>query len=194
MAEVVLFHHAQGLRRDVREWAEALGAAGHTVHTPDLFEGATFERLDDGMAHRDEIGIPELMRRAAAALEELPAELVYAGFSMGSATAEFYAATRPGARAALLMSGVAPLAAFGVTNWPAGVPAQVHYAEGDSLMSPEELGPLRELGAQVEVFTYPGGGHLIADPDGPDYDPASARLMLERAGRFLAGLGWTSVR
>ena len=117
----MLFHHAQGLCRDVRGWAEALRAGGHDVHTPDLFDGLAFDRLDEGMAHRHEIGIPELMRRAAVALDELPAELVYAGFSMGSATAEYYAATRPGAVAAILMNGVAPLAQFGVEAWPAGV-------------------------------------------------------------------------
>src|SRR5260221_13812178 len=43
MAEVLLFHHAQGLTHGVRAFAEDLSAAGHTLHTPDLFDGRTFK-------------------------------------------------------------------------------------------------------------------------------------------------------
>ena len=39
MAEVVLFHHLQGLTEGVRAFAGELRAGGHTVHTPDLFDG-----------------------------------------------------------------------------------------------------------------------------------------------------------
>jgi len=35
MAEVVLFHHAQGLTQGVVAFADELCRAGHTVHTPD---------------------------------------------------------------------------------------------------------------------------------------------------------------
>ena len=58
MAHVVLFHHARGLRPDVTSWAESLREAGHEVETPDLIEGRTFDRLEDGIAYRDELGIP----------------------------------------------------------------------------------------------------------------------------------------
>jgi dienelactone hydrolase len=36
MAEVVLFHHVQGLTDGVLAFAGELRAGGHTVHTPDL--------------------------------------------------------------------------------------------------------------------------------------------------------------
>ena len=49
MAEVLLFHHAQGLTPGIRTFADELRAAGHTVHTPDLFDGRTFPTLDDGL-------------------------------------------------------------------------------------------------------------------------------------------------
>ncbi|MGH2884328.1 MAG: dienelactone hydrolase family protein [Solirubrobacteraceae bacterium] len=186
----MLFHSAQGLRRDVRLWTESLRAAGHQVYTPDLFEGATFEQLEDGIAHRDQIGIPVLMRRAAAALEELPAQLVYGGFSMGAATAEYYAATRDGARGAVLMHSVAPLKTFGVETWPNGLPVQLHYAVGDPLLGDRrDVDALRVLaaaaGARTVVYEYPGAGHLFADPDGPDYDPTLADEMLQRQLSFL---------
>ena len=56
MAEVLLFHHAQGQTSGFHEFAEELRRAGHTVHTPDLYEGQTFDNLEDGVAHADEIG------------------------------------------------------------------------------------------------------------------------------------------
>lgn len=48
MAEMVLFHHAQGLTPGVAAFADELRRAGHTVHTPDLFEGRTFGTLKEG--------------------------------------------------------------------------------------------------------------------------------------------------
>jgi dienelactone hydrolase len=189
MAQIVLFHSAQGLRPGVTQWADSLREGGHEVWTPDVFEGRTFDRLEDGIAHRDQLGIPELMKRTADALEELPAELVYAGFSMGAATGHYFALTRPGARAALLMHAVAPEETLGGKSWPAGVPAQVHYAVDDPFMNAGDLPDLeRAAGELVETYTYPGDGHLFADPDAPEYDHASAELMLERELAFLERL------
>jgi dienelactone hydrolase len=192
VARVVLFHHAQGLRDDVRAWADSLREAGHQVTTPELFEGRTFERLEDGIAHRDELGVPELMRRAAQALDELPAEMVYAGFSMGASTAHYFAVTRPGARAVLLMHGTAPVASLGEAAWPSGLPGQLHCKETDPLMDVRGVEALEQMagsaGAPLEFFTYPGEGHLFADPEGPDYDADSAGLMLERELALLARL------
>jgi dienelactone hydrolase len=192
MAHVVLFHHAQGLRDDVPGWADSLRQAGHEVETPDLYEGRTFDRLEDGIAHRDELGIPLLIQRAGKFLEQLPGELVYAGFSMGASTAHYFSVTRPGARGALLMHGTAPPTTLGGAGWPASVPGQLHYAEGDPYLSSEGVEAVQQsagdAGASLEVFTYPGGGHLFADPEGPDYDADSASLMLERELEFLSHL------
>jgi dienelactone hydrolase len=180
------------LRPDVTAWADSLREAGHEVWTPDLFEGATFDRLEDGVAHRDETGIPELIRRATEAVEQLPIELVYAGFSMGAATATYFAATRPGARAAVLMHGVAPVETLGVEAWPGDVPVQAHNKAEDPTVDAGEVETfesfVRASGAPIEIYTYPGEGHLFADPDGPDYDRASAELMLERELAFLERL------
>jgi dienelactone hydrolase len=51
MAEILLFHHAQGLTLGVLTFADDLGAAGHVVHTPDLYDGNTFADLDDGVGY-----------------------------------------------------------------------------------------------------------------------------------------------
>jgi dienelactone hydrolase len=176
----------------VTSWADSLREAGHEVETPDLFEGRTFDRLEDGMAHRDEVGIPTLIGRAGDFLEGVPEEVVYAGFSMGAATAHYFAVTRPRARGALLMHGTAPPATLGGASWPADAPAQLHYAEGDPYVAAGDVKAVEDsvqaAGAPLEVFAYPGDGHLFADPDGPDYDEAAARLMLERELAFLAKL------
>jgi dienelactone hydrolase len=186
MARVVLFHHAQGLRPDVLDWAEALREAGHEVETPDLYEGTTFDRLEEGIAHRDELGIPALMKKAGDFLEGLPAELVYAGFSMGASTAHYFALTRPGTRGLLLMHGTAPAQSLGDARWPSGLAAQLHRKDDDPEMADEGVEALeRSAGGAVEVFIYPGTGHLFADPAGPDYDEEAATSMLERELEFL---------
>ena len=83
MADVVLFHHAQGLTAGVRAFADRLRAAGHVVHLPDLYEGRTFADLDDGIAHAATVRFDTLTARGRAAAETLPAEVVYAGMSLG---------------------------------------------------------------------------------------------------------------
>jgi len=55
MAEVLLFHHAQGLTPGIHAFADTLRAAGHRVHTPDLFDGRTFRSIDEGMARSTEL-------------------------------------------------------------------------------------------------------------------------------------------
>src|ERR687888_1936514 len=127
MAQIVLFHSALGLRPGVLASADRLRAAGHTVHTPDLFDGEIFDDLGEGVRKRDALGIPEIARRAQEAVAHLPARLVFAGFSLGAGPAELLAATRPGALGAVLMHGALPIEPFGIQFWPTGVPVQVHY-------------------------------------------------------------------
>jgi dienelactone hydrolase len=192
VAQIVLFHHAHGLGQDVLDWAGSLREGGHQVETPDLFEGRIFDRLEDGIAHRDDLGIPTLMQRAAAVLEGMPSELVYAGFSMGASTAHYFALTRPGARGLLLMHGTAPAASLAGAGWPDRLPTQLHKKAEDPEMDEGRVAALEEsarsAGASLELFTYPGTGHLFADPDGPDYDEQAAGLMLERELDFLSRL------
>ena len=190
--QIVLFHSALGRRPGVGVFADQLRTAGHQVHTPDLFDGETFRDLDGGARKRDAIGIPGLMARAQAAVKGLPAELVFAGFSLGAGAAEFLAATRPGARGAILMSGAAPPAALGGQAWPGTVPVQIHYARADPWVDPAAVAALekavRKAGARADTHVYSSGGHLFADPDLPDFDASSAGLMRDRVLAFLAGL------
>jgi dienelactone hydrolase len=184
MSTILLFHSALGLRPAVHDLADRFRAAGHTVHTPDLFDGHVFDDLDGGLAHRDAIGIPELGRRGAAAAEGLPDDLVYAGFSMGAASAQMLALTRPGARGALLYHAALPTAAFNAT-WPNNVPLQIHAMDHDPWV---DFDVARALAAEAsgELYTYPGSGHLFTDPDLPDYDPKATDLLIERSLALLS--------
>ena len=183
MSHVVLFHSALGLRPAVHRFAAALRDAGHQVTTPDLFEGAVFDRLEDGVARRDAIGIPRLFERASASVEGLGNDLVYAGFSLGASAAQVLALTRPGARGVVLMHGVRPISTLGLGRWPTGLPAQIHFAEEDPWIDPAVAEALSS--SDVEVFRYSGKGHLFADEDSSDYDAGHAERMLSRVLAFL---------
>jgi len=188
MAEVVLFHHAQGLTPGVAAFADELRRAGHTVHAPDLYDGRTFATLEEGLAYAEEIGFDEVTERGIQAAEALPAELVYAGFSLGLGPAQRLAQTRPGARGALLFYACLPVSEFG-PSWPAGVPVQIHAMESD----PEfdngwDLPAARALVEEAEdgeLFLYPGDQHLFADSSLPSYDADAAALLGQRVLNFL---------
>ena len=182
MASIVLFHSALGLTSSVREFAVSLGQDGHVVITPDLFDGETFQTVADGIRKRDALGIPELMRRAAAAVETAPPDSIYAGFSMGAAAAQFLSVSRPGARAAVLMHAVLPLSAFGVEHWP-GVPVQIHAAEGDPWVDDSSLAAFVRA-SSAEVFRYPGDGHLFAELGSSEYDAPSTAALERRVRAF----------
>jgi dienelactone hydrolase len=190
MAEVVLFHHALGLTPGVAAFAGELRRAGHTVYTPDLFDGRTFATIDEGMAYAGKLGFPEeVIGRGVRAVEDLPAELVYAGFSLGVLPAQKLAQTRPGARGALLFYSCVPVSAFG--TWPAGVPVQVHGMDADPIFAGEgDIDAARALVGQAEdaeLFLYPGDQHYFADSTLPSYDPDAAALLVQRVLVFLAG-------
>ena len=189
MAEVVLFHHAQGLTPGVAAFAEELRRAGHTVYTPDLFEGRTFDTIADGMGYVREIGFGEVMERGVRAVDGLPAELVYAGFSLGVLPSQRLAQTRAGARGALLFYSCVPVSEFGST-WPDGVPVQVHAMDADPYFVDEgDIDAARELveeAKDAELFLYPGDQHYFADSSLPSYDADAAALLTRRVLDFLA--------
>jgi dienelactone hydrolase len=191
MAEVLLFHHAQGLTPGILDFADQLRAGGHTVHTPDLFEGRTFPSIEAGMAHINGVGFDELRASGVKLADDLPAELVYGGFSFGETIAQQLAQTRPGAKGALLFYSCIPITgewAFG--PWPDGVPVQIHGAENDPYFAGEgDIDAAREIVATVpdaELFVYPGDQHYFADSSLPSYDPAAGALLTERVLAFLA--------
>ena len=185
MAEVLLFHHAQGQTPGFLAFADELRAAEHTVHAPDLYDGKTFPSIDEGVAYAKQVGFDTILERGRLAAESLPSELVYAGFSLGVMPAQLLAQTRPGAQGAMLFSAAIPASEFG-GPWPEGVPLQIHMMEDDP-WAEEDLPAARELEetAGAELFLYPGDQHLFADNSLPDYDEAAATLLKQRVREFL---------
>jgi dienelactone hydrolase len=190
MAEVVLFHHVQGLTPGIHAFADRLRDAGHTVHTPDLMEGRTSPTLEEGIAAAKAIGFGALAQRGIDAAAELPDDVVYAGFSSGVMCAQQLAQTRPDARGALLYDACLPVSEFG-SAWPDDVPVQIHGMDHDPLFSEEggDLDAARELvksTEHAELFLYPGDQHLFADSSLTSHDPAATELLIERTLAFLA--------
>lgn len=188
MAEVLLFHHAQGQTEGFAAFADELRRAGHTVHAPDLYDGRTFASLDEGVAHAEQVGFGEIIERGERAANELPNELVFAGFSLGVLPAQKLAQTRAGARGALLFYSCVPTSEFG-TSWPVDVPVQIHGMDADPIFvgegDLEAARALVESTEHAELFLYPGEQHYFADSSLPSYDADAAALLTRRVLDFL---------
>ncbi len=187
MAQLLLFHHAQGLTAGCLSFADDLRAAGHVVHAPDLYDGRTFGELTEGVAYAKQVGFDTIIQRGRRAADALPSGIVYGGFSLGVLPAQMLAQTRAGAKGALLLHGCFPASEFGCP-WPEGVPLQIHTMEADELGDVDVARELAETIERAELFLYPGERHLFADNSLPDYDESAADLLKQRVLGFLATL------
>ena len=125
-----------------------------------------------------------------AAAQDLPTDVVYAGFSLGVMPAQALAQERPGARGALFYLGTLPTSEF-ESPWPVQLPVQIHMKEHDP-WAEEDMPAARALveeAADAELFIYPGEGHLFVDSGHADYDEPAARLLMERTLAFLERVG-----
>jgi dienelactone hydrolase len=190
MTTVLIFHHAHGQTTGFLAFANELREADHTVHAPDLYDGRTFNDLDDGVAYARQVGFEEIIRRGSAAAADLPVDIVYAGFSLGGLPAQSLAQTRPGARGAILFHSCVPTSEFG-SSWPEGVPVQIHMMDSDPWGEEDRPAAeaLVEEAEDAELILYPGSGHLFADSSLDDYDDQATALLKERTLAFLDRIG-----
>lgn len=195
MAEIVLFHSVLGIRQGVLDAAERMRSMGHTVHVPHLYE-EIFDDYEQAMAHVNAMGYPELLRRTRRVAETLPERMVYAGFSNGGVSAQYLAATRPGATGVVLFASGMPMQGFAdvpgesVVRWPTGVDVQVHYTKDDPFRDPLDAleEEVRAANATFTLYEYPGKGHLFTDRSLPaEYDEAATELVWQRVEAFLKG-------
>lgn len=188
MSQVLLFHHALGLTDGCRSFAARLQAAGHKVHTPDLYEGNVFSDLSAGVAHAEQIGFDTVIERGCAVAESLPTELVYVGLSLGVLPAQMLAQTRATARGAVFISGAVPPSEFGGA-WPQGVPLQIHMMDADTLVVEDgdlDVGrQLADTDEGAQLYLYRGDQHLFIDSGLPDYDQTATELVTRRITAFL---------
>ncbi|MFD9034733.1 dienelactone hydrolase family protein [Streptomyces sp. NPDC059567] len=188
--DIMLFHSTYGLRPAVEAAAERLRAAGHLVHVPDLFEGRTAGTVEEGMAIKEEIGKDELLKRAIlAAAPYSERGLLYAGFSFGASVAQTLALGDDKARGLLLLHGTSDIAESATAD---DLPVQLHIADPDPFESHDWLTSwylrMGKAGADVEVYRYPGAGHLYTDPELPDFDERAAEQTWAIALAFLESL------
>lgn len=185
MSTILLLHSAFGLRPAVLRFADALRERGHDVVAPDYYAGNVFDDSCAGLSHRDDVGPAQLLARVRPVVDELPADTVLAGFSLGAAFAQRLAADRPDAAAVILMHSVA---APRHGTW-SGQPVQVHRYAEDPFVDATDLQALSEAvrasGAKFEDFVTPGRGHLFTDTDLPDGDADATAATIDRVARLL---------
>lgn len=185
----MLFHSVYGQQQAVVTAADRLRDAGHTVTAPDLYNGQVTEEVGEGFALCDRIGWPVILRRARLALAGMPAGTVLAGLSMGASVAVALLGERPEAAGLLLLhnTGGGDMA----TVHP-GLPVQLHIADPDTYQAAAEVAAweqgMTDAGAALQVFRYPGAGHLFTDPSLADHDGQGAALAWQRSLTFLSGL------
>jgi transposase len=83
---------------------------------------------------------------------------------------------------------------LGGSTWPSGVPAQIHYTLDDPFRHQESIEAvvkaIHSAKARVEIFDYPGNGHLFTDASLPhDYDAVSSELLWQRVFGISNGSG-----
>ena len=190
MTSIALFHSVLGVRPGVNAAADLLRSHGHTVRVVDQYNGRVFDDYDEAATFATNIGYPALMAAAAQAVEDMPGRFVCAGFSNGGGMSMHVATSNPAVSGALLFSGAMDPAMISVTRWPETVAVQVHYTVSDpfrdqgSIEAHDRL--VKESGASIELFDYPGRGHLFTDPSLPDeYDPTTTSLLWNRTVEFL---------
>ncbi len=195
MTTIALFPSVLGVRRGVQDAAERLGGDGHRVLVADLYDGRTFDDYPPALAFaEEELGHAELLRRARAAVADLPDGFLAAGFSLGCVMA-VHVATQRAVSGVLMIAGAVPVSAFGDdARWPVGVPAQTHSTLADPWREQGEVEQavrdVRAAGGELEVFDYPGSGHLFTDPTLPaEYDPVATETLWSRVLPFVRSCG-----
>ena len=191
MAEVLIFHHAQGLTPGSTHSPTTCGPPATPSTRRICSTGARSARSRTGWRTSSRSASRRSCDRGVHTADDLPAELVYAGFSLGEMVAQKLAQTRPGARGALLFYSCIPISgewAFG--PWPDGVPVQIHGMDDDPIFVGEgDVDAAREIVATVddaELFLYPGDQHYFADSSLPSYDADATALLTQRVLEFLA--------
>ncbi|WP_250027478.1 dienelactone hydrolase family protein [Paractinoplanes maris] len=139
-----------------------------------------------GAALADKVGWPKIVDRGRAALRDLPARTVLAGFSLGTGVADALLPERPDTAGLLLLAG-APIT---VARIRPGLRAQLHVADPDPEFVPAAAverwtDGMESAGAIFEVYRYPAVSHLWMDEDLPDHDPLAAELVWDRCAEFL---------
>lgn len=174
---VVFFHHALGLTESTLALADLWRRDGHTVSTPDLYDGHVFSDIDSGLAYMN--SLDDLLARAENAVADLGGDVVYAGQSMGVMCAQRFVHTKPAARGALFSSAfIDP--AYLPGAWP-DIPALVLGGSDDEFFVGDgDLAAAQAVAREtssLQISLYPTADHFLNET--PLHDDPLARHWLE---------------
>ena len=196
---VVVIQEWWGLVDHIVDVCDRLSTEGFTALAPDLYHGKTVPNREPDKAAKAAMAL-DLQRAArdlSGAVDFLQAHtsvrghgVAVVGFGMGGGLALWLATLRPDSvRAVVPFYGIAPNGSE--PNWSALTAAvEGHYAEHDDLADLDSVAAfearLRDLGKEVQVFTYPGTSHAFFNDTRPEvYGEDAARQAWVRTLEFL---------
>jgi dienelactone hydrolase len=170
-------------------FSDKLKEDGHQVHVVDLYDGISFNDMQEALAYFMSIGIPEMMDRSVTYTKDLPKDSIYIGFSNGGASALLLAGSIPGAMGCILIHAALPISELGIEQWPTSVPVEVHYAKIDPWKDDAGIEKLSNdvlsSSASYKYYEYPIEGHLFTDEMMPEYSEEYSNLLFERVLSFI---------
>jgi carboxymethylenebutenolidase len=190
---VLVIHENRGLNPYIEDVARRLAVEGFLALAPDGLApiGGYPGNDDDGRDMQKSLDQAKLRQDMVNSAKYLKAhelssgKLGVTGFCWGGGTTNFLAVELgPDLDAAAPFYGVAPD--------PADVPKikaalLIHYAENDERVNatrPAYEAALQAMGADYEMFTYPGTRHGFHNNSTPRYDEAAADLAWQRTVEF----------
>ncbi|MDZ4170520.1 MAG: dienelactone hydrolase family protein [Methanobacteriaceae archaeon] len=189
MANIIIFHSVLGITRGIVDFSEKLKEKGHQVFAVDLYNGKSFDDMQEAFDYFLSIGIPEMVDRTIKYTKDLPHDAIYIGFSNGGSSAMLLAGTKPGAKGCILLHAALPIKELGIENWPSNVPVEVHYAKVDPWKDEKNVAKLtndiKNSGASYQYYEYSLEGHLFTDAEMHEYNKESADLLFERVLSFI---------
>lgn len=179
-----------GVNKHIREVTDGFAAHGYTAIAPAFFDHVEsdvelhYDPADTakGIALVREVGFDRAIEDVASAAESIASagKIGVVGYCWGG-TVALLSAIRLGLPAVSYYGG-RNVAFLGETL---RAPVMFHFGKKDTSIPPEAVQKHREAFPDMEIFTYPTGHAFNRDIDSKHYDPASAKLALQRTLEFL---------
>lgn len=191
---LVVIQEWWGLVPHIKDVADRFAAEGFVALAPDLYQGESTTEPDEAGKLMMTMNLDKAAKDMSGAVDYVRdnsnGNVGVVGFCMGGGLALLLASQRGDA-----VKAVAPF--YGVIPWPGAQPdysqlkaaVQGHYAENDDFANPETVRALektlRDAGAQVEMFIYPGTQHAFFNDERPEvYDAEASKQAWARTLDF----------
>jgi carboxymethylenebutenolidase len=185
---LVVIQEIFGVNAHIRSVADHFATLGYTAIAPAFFDhletgvelGYDPAGMEEGKKLVAELGLERALEDVASAAEAIASagKIGTVGYCWGG-TVAFLAALR---------LGLPSVSYYGARNVPflgetPKAPVMFHFGEKDKSIPPEMVEKHRQMLPQMDVFTYPAD-HAFNRDIGDHYDPASAKLALQRTMTF----------